>query len=152
MLYSTDTGTELPLLPVATVVFVLGVLDVIDEVPTGFVVLQVALTGQLLAPAAIVQADGDTVSVPVGAVADAVTATDCVPDEQSAVAVCDDDRHTRTLITSVTVPGSMLTVIWPELLIVGVLPVDHTPAPPPTPHLNCTTLPLWKLLPTMVRL
>jgi len=53
-------------------------------------------------------------------------------------------------MVSFTVPGFMLTVIWLELLIVGVLPVFHTPAPDPTPHLNCTMLPLWKLLPEMV--
>src|SRR3990172_8708653 len=52
---------------------------------------------------------------------------------------------------SSTVPGFMLMVIWLELLIVGVwLEVFHTPAPAPTPHLNCTMFPLWKLLPKIV--
>ena len=62
---STGTAVE-PLLPVATVVFGLGVSDVIAEVPTGFVVLQVAVTVQLLAPAAMVHVVGESVSVPLG--------------------------------------------------------------------------------------
>jgi hypothetical protein len=45
----------------------------------------------------------------------------------------------------------MLTVIWLELEIDGGLPGFHNPEFAPTPHLNCTTLPLWKLLPLMVR-
>jgi hypothetical protein len=45
----------------------------------------------------------------------------------------------------------MLTVIRLELEIDGELPGFHTPEFAPTPHLNCTTLPLWKLLPLMVR-
>src|SRR3954466_7296889 len=55
-------------------------------------------------------------------------------------------------MVSFTVPGFMLTVIWVELLMDGELPVFHVPDPVPTPHLNWTTLPLWKLLPLIVRL
>ena len=87
MLYSTDTGTELPLLPVATMVPALGVLDVIAEVPTGFVVLQVALTVQLLAPAAMMHAVGESVSVPVGTVAAQLLPFQAVPAAQLDVAV-----------------------------------------------------------------
>src|SRR3954447_7329115 len=76
----------------------------------------------------------------------AVTATDWVPDEQSEELVALEDRQTRTERVSFTVPGFMLTVIWVELLMDGELPVFHVPEPVPTPHLNWTTLPLWKLL------
>ena len=31
------------------------------------------------------------------------------------------------------------------------LPVVQTPEPAPTPHLNCTRLTLWKLLPLIVK-
>jgi hypothetical protein len=44
----------------------------------------------------------------------------------------------------------MLTVINDELLIDGALPVFHTPAPAPTPHLNCTMFPATKLPPLIV--
>src|SRR4051812_36494968 len=54
-------------------------------------------------------------------------------------------------MVSFAVPGFMLTVIWVELLMDGEFPVFHVPDPVPTPHLNWTTLPLWKLLPLIVR-
>ena len=88
MSYSTDTGTELPLLPVTTVVFALGVLDVIAEVPTGFVVLQVALTVQLLAPAAMMHAVGESVSVPAGTVADDSRIVRDTPSDDCPVPFC----------------------------------------------------------------
>jgi hypothetical protein len=61
------TGTDCgpPLLPVATVVLLLGQVDVTADVPMGFVVLQDMLTVQVLAPAAIVQEDGESVRAPV---------------------------------------------------------------------------------------
>ena len=52
-----------------------------------------------------------------------------------------------------TVPGFMLIVICVELPTEGglPLPVVHNPEPAPTPHLNCTRLTLWKLLPLIVK-
>ena len=48
-------------------------------------------------------------------------------------------------------PGFMLMVIWLALLTVAAeRELLHTPAPPPATHRNCTTLPLWKLLPKTV--
>src|SRR4051794_19572350 len=46
----------------------------------------------------------------------------------------------------------MLTAIWLEVATTGrwLLKVQ-TPSPVPTTHLNWTTLPLWKLLPFIVR-
>ncbi len=73
-----------------------------------------------------------------------------MPEEQSAELVALAERQTRTKIVSLTVPGFMLTVSCVELPMFGVLPVFHTPDPAPTPHLNCTTLPLWKLPPLTV--
>jgi len=52
------------LLPVATVVFAEGQLEVTDDVATGFVVVHEMLTLQLLAPDAIVHDEADEVSVP----------------------------------------------------------------------------------------
>src|SRR4028118_51966 len=81
------------------------------------------------------------------------TVTDCANEEQSDAFVWLDDRHTRTRIVSSTVPGFMLIVIEVELLTDGgLLLVVHTPEPAPAPHLNCTRLTLWKLLPLIVRL
>jgi hypothetical protein len=57
------------LLPVATVVFAEGQLEVTADVATGFVVVHEMLTLQLLAPDAIVQAAAEDVSVPVIAAA-----------------------------------------------------------------------------------
>ena len=48
----------------AIVVLALGQFDVTAEVPTGFVVVHVSATVQLLAPAAIVQDGAEGVSVP----------------------------------------------------------------------------------------
>ena len=53
------------MLPVATVVFAEGQLEVTDDVATGFVVVHEMLTLQLLAPDAIVHDEADEVSVPV---------------------------------------------------------------------------------------
>ncbi len=36
------------------------------------------------------------IELTVGTIAGAVTVTDWEPDEQSALPVCDDERHTRT--------------------------------------------------------
>jgi hypothetical protein len=76
-----------------------------------------------------------------------------VPEEQSGALVWLDDRQTLTNTVSLTVPGFMLIVIWVELPTEGglPLPVVHTPEPAPAPHLNCTRLTLWKLLPLIVR-
>src|SRR4051812_3389442 len=74
-----------------------------------------------------------------------VTVTDCVPDEQSEVLTALEDRQARTKIVSLTTPGFILTVIWLELVILGEFPVVQVPDPVPTPHLNWTMLPLWKL-------
>jgi hypothetical protein len=60
------------------------------------------------------------------------------------------ERQTRTKIVSFTVPGFMLTVIWVELVMLGEFPVFQVPEPVPTPHLNWTLLPLWKLPPLIV--
>jgi hypothetical protein len=100
------------------------------------------------APSAVIAVGLTLVTEGTGIVA--VTVTDCVPEEQSEVLVWLEDRHTRTKIVSSTVPGFMLTVSWLELVTDGVLPVVHTPEPDPTPHLNCTRLMLWKLLPLTV--
>lgn len=54
----------LPELPVATVVLALGQFEVTADVPTGFVVVHVSVTLQLLAPAAIVQLGAAGVRVP----------------------------------------------------------------------------------------
>ena len=54
-----------PELPVATVVLALGQFEVTADVATGFVVLHDTLTLQVLPPATIVHAVGDSVSVPV---------------------------------------------------------------------------------------
>jgi hypothetical protein len=52
-------------------------------------------------------------------------------------------------MVSLTVPGFMPIVIWLVLPMLGglPLPVFHTPLFGGTPHLNCTTLPVWKLPP-----
>jgi hypothetical protein len=65
LLYGTDTVSGPPELLVATVVFALGLSDVTDDVPTGFVVLHDTLTLQLPASAGMTQDDDDSVSVPV---------------------------------------------------------------------------------------
>ena len=79
------------------------------------------------------------------------TVTDWVLEEQSAVAVADEDRHTLTLIVSLTVPGFIEIVTVVEVMAGVRDDVVQTPEPEPTPHLNCTTLPDVKPLPLMVR-
>ncbi len=54
----------MPLFPVSTVVFADGQLPVTAEVPTGFVVLQVAATVQELPPLGMVQLLAETERVP----------------------------------------------------------------------------------------
>ena len=53
-----------PEFAVARIVFALGVLEVIAEVPTGLVVLHVRLTLQLLAPEAMMHEEDAGVRVP----------------------------------------------------------------------------------------
>ena len=55
-----------------------------------------------------------------GTVAVAVTAIDCVPDEQVLAIACEADSQTRTLIVSATSPGFIGIVISVDV-IVGVL-------------------------------
>jgi hypothetical protein len=74
-------------LPVATVVLALGLFEVTDDVPTGFVVLHDTLTLQLFAPAGMVHDDDDSVSVPVVGAAAHVLPFQVVPDAQLDVAV-----------------------------------------------------------------
>jgi hypothetical protein len=69
------------------VVLLLGVFEVIADVPVGFVVLHVALTVQLFPPDAIVQEVGERVSDPVGCTVAQVLPFQLVPDTQLAVAV-----------------------------------------------------------------
>ena len=76
----------MPEFPLARVVFALGVLEVIEDVPTGLVVLQLRVTLQVLAPAAMVQEAEGGVSVPDRAAAWHVLPFQVVPDTQLAVA------------------------------------------------------------------
>jgi hypothetical protein len=69
------------------VVLLLGVFDVIAEVPIGLLVLHVALTVQLLAPDAIVHEVGDSVNEPVGCTGAQLLPFQLVPEAQPAVAV-----------------------------------------------------------------
>ena len=49
---------------------------------------------------------------------------------------------------SATVPGFIVVVIWlDETTLTAPEPLVQTPAPLPTPHLNCTTFPDAKPLP-----
>ena len=70
----------------ARIVFALGVLEVIEEAPTGLVVAQVRVTLQLLAPAAMVQEVDGGVSVPDTVAAWHALPFQVVPDAQLAVA------------------------------------------------------------------
>ena len=54
----------MPEFALARIVFAAGVFEVIEDVPTGLVVLQLSVTLQLLAPAAMVQEVEGGVSVP----------------------------------------------------------------------------------------
>ena len=70
----------------ARIVFAAGVLEVIEDVPTGLVVAQLRVTLQLLAPAAMVQEVDAGVRVPDRAAAWHVLPFQVVPDAQLAVA------------------------------------------------------------------
>ena len=67
-------------------VFAPGVFEVIEDVPTGLLVLQLSVTLQLLAPAAMVQEAEGGVSVPDTTAAWHVLPFQVVPDAQLAVA------------------------------------------------------------------
>src|SRR4051812_17747876 len=54
-------------------------------------------------------------------------------------------------MVSFTVPGFMLTLIWVDPPRSALFPFTPLFRSVPTPHLNWTTLPLWKLLPLIVR-
>jgi hypothetical protein len=72
----------LPLLPVATLVFGLGLLEVTSEPPIGFVTLHEMLILHVLAPDGMVHDVGETLSVPdvvFGAKTVIVAAFDCGP-------------------------------------------------------------------------
>jgi anaerobic glycerol-3-phosphate dehydrogenase len=60
------------MLPDVIVVFAAGVLDVISEVPTGFVVFHVAYTVQPLPPDGMMHEYAESVRVPVGGGVDTV--------------------------------------------------------------------------------
>jgi len=76
-------------LPDVIGVFAAGVLDVIVEVPTGFVVFHVAYTVQPLPPDGMMHEYAESVRVPVGGGAHVlVFPFHVVPDVQFAVAVC----------------------------------------------------------------
>ena len=76
----------MPEFPLAKIVFALGVFEVIAEVPTGLVVLQLRVTLQVLAPAAMVQEAEAGLSVPDGVGAWHLVPFQVVPDAQVAVA------------------------------------------------------------------
>jgi hypothetical protein len=100
LLYGTDTVRGPPELPVATVVFALGQFDVTADVPTGFVVLHDTLTLQLLAPAAMVHDDDDSVSVPVAAAATV-----------NALERADTPAFVRTYTCQLPAPSCTLTTL-----------------------------------------
>jgi hypothetical protein len=77
----------LPLLPVATLVFGLGLLEVTSEPPIGFVTLHEMLILHVLAPDGMVQDEGESESVPEGAAVWHELPFHDVPDAQLAVAV-----------------------------------------------------------------
>jgi hypothetical protein len=63
-LYGIGTEVEVPEFPFPTTVLATGYGEVTAEVATGFVVLQVKFTVQLLPPYAMVQEDAEGVKVP----------------------------------------------------------------------------------------
>jgi hypothetical protein len=74
-----------PELPVATIVFALGQLDVTADVPTGLLVLHDIVTVQLLALGEIVHDDAELVSDPDGGNAWHVVPLHAVPEMHAAV-------------------------------------------------------------------
>ena len=77
----------LPLLPVATLVFGFGLLEVTSEPPMGLVTLHEMLMLHVLAPDGMVHDEGESESVPDGAAAWHELPFHEVPDAQLAVAV-----------------------------------------------------------------